>query len=29
MLGIVIQVGFKPTMTFDGDQRSEIKLTGC
>ena len=27
MLGVVIQVGFKPTMPFDGDQRSEIKLT--
>ena len=29
MLGIVVQVGFKPTMSFDGDQRSEIKLTSC
>ena len=27
MLGVVIQVGFKPTMPFDGDQRCEIKLT--
>ena len=27
MLGVVIQVGFKPTMPFDGDQWSEIKLT--